>query len=947
MKNSRLFRNIRSLSQLIVVVLAVFRTPPALAQAPVKAYSFTTLAGQSSIGTADGTGAAARFNTPSGIAMDGAGNLYVADSENLLIRKITSDGSVTTVAGSGYLGRTDGVGTGAEFEGPDGLAVDAAGNVFVADAGSGTIRKITPAGVVTTLAGFANPYDGSATVDGTGAGARFLVPTGIAIDAAGNLYVTDSGDLVVRKVTPAGVVTTLAGKPAGRGTTDGTGAAARFTQPSGIVVDRSGSVYVADAGNLRKISPTGDVTTVKASGLRADGGLALDASGTLYFLDRNSGTVSKLSPAGVVSQIVGALRDPRGIVVSANGTLYVTEANNNVVRVITAAGVASTFAGLPTTSSVGSTNGVGSSARFNYPEGIAVDAAGNLYVAESQNQTIRKITPLGATTFSVTTLAGAAGQQGNVDGTGAAARFSYPYGVAVDATGNVYVADQGNATIRKITPAGVVTTMAGKGSSGAAVDGTGAAARFVSPAGLAIDRAGNLYVGDGATVRKVTPAGVVTTMAGRDQQNGAADGVGSAARFGSAEAIAVDGAGNIYVGDKGNGTIRKITASGVVTTLAGTAPVSTDGNRVGGFADGTGPTASFQYINALAVDVAGNVLVGDAAVLRIITPSGVVRTVAGLSNANGSADGTGSAARFSTFGGLAFDASGAIYATDYNNTVRKGVPSATTLDVRMGNLSVRTTAGAGAQTLTVGFVVASGQKSLLIRGIGPALAQFGLTGVLADPQLGLYSGSTLTASNNDWGTAANATQVASVAATLGGFALPTGSKDAALFTTLGTGAYTVQLSGGDGGTGVALVELYDADATASSRFFNASARAQVGSGAGILIAGFSVAGNTPKTVLVRGVGPTLGAFGVPGVLADPQLAIFRGGEKIAANDNWGDDAASGQMAAAAAQVGAFALGAGSKDAVLLLSLRPGSYTAQISGAGGTTGVALVEIYEVP
>jgi hypothetical protein len=223
-----------------------------------------------------------------------------------------------------------------------------------------------------------------------------------------------------------------------------------------------------------------------------------------------------------------------------------------------------------------------------------------------------------------------------------------------------------------------------------------------------------------------------------------------------------------------------------------------------------------------------------------------------------------------------------------------------------------------------------------------------VTGALADPELGLFSGATRIATNNDWGTALNAAQVVSVTAALGGFPLTAGSRDAALLTMIGVGAYSAQLSGADGGTGVALVELYDADAAATARFFNASARAEVGTGAGILIAGFTVAGNTPKTVLVRGVGPTLTTFSVPGVLADPQLKIFRGDMRIDENDDWGESAGSGgQLAAAAAQVGAFALRAGSKDAALLLSLRPGSYTAQLSGTNGTTGVALVEVYEVP
>ena len=217
---------------------------------------------------------------------------------------------------------------------------------------------------------------------------------------------------------------------------------------------------------------------------------------------------------------------------------------------------------------------------------MAVDAAGNVYVADTGNDTIRKITPAGV----VTTLAGTAGQAGSADGTGTAARFNEPDGVAVDAAGNVYVADTNNDTIRKITPAGVVTTLAGTAGQAGSADGTGAAAQFNAPEGVAVDGAGNVYVADTGndTIRKITPAGVVTTLAGTAGQVGSADGTGSAARFNDPDGVAVDGAGNVYVADTINDTIREITPAGVVTTLAGS-----PGQY--GSADGTGAAAQFDY----------------------------------------------------------------------------------------------------------------------------------------------------------------------------------------------------------------------------------------------------------------------------------------------------------------------------------------------------------------
>ena len=200
------------------------------------------------------------------------------------------------------------------------------------------------------------------------------------------------------------------------------------------------------------------------------------------------------------------------------------------------------------------------------PEGTAVDSNGNIYVADYGNHTIRKITPTGI----VTTLAGSSGITGSSDGTGSAARFSFPSGVAVDKAGNVYVADQGNDTIRKVTPAGEVTTLAGLAGRTGSADGTGSVARFFAPHDVAVDGAGNVYVPDaGNTIRKITGAGVVTTFAGTAFSSGFADGTGSAARFFEPTGVAVDAAGNVYVADSLNYTIRKITPAAAVTTLAG------------------------------------------------------------------------------------------------------------------------------------------------------------------------------------------------------------------------------------------------------------------------------------------------------------------------------------------------------------------------------------------
>ena len=267
------------------------------------------------------------------------------------------------------------------------------------------------------------------------------------------------------------------------------------------------------------------------------------------------------------------------------------------------------------------------------------------------------------------------------------------------------------------------------------------------------------------------------------------------------------------------------------------------------------------------------------------------------------------------------------------------VLTVSTNDSRLVNLSIRSNAGTGAQTLIVGFNLSSGAaKQLLIRGIGPTLSGFGVSGALADPQLQLYSGSTVIAQNDNWG---GSTAISSTAASVGAFALAAASRDAVLLQTLNSGSYTAQISGG---TGVALVELYDAGTAGGSRLTNVSARTQVGTGGDILITGFAIGGTTSKTLLIRAVGPTLASFGVTGVLADPKLDLYSGSSIVQSNDNWGGTTA---LTNAFTQVGAFTLPAGSRDAALLVTLQPGSYTAQISGVNSTTGVALVEVYEMP
>lgn len=692
----------------LAVVGAALLVPAGVASAADASYVFSTLAGVAGtlVSSAEGTGSAAQFSAPRGLAVDSSGNVYVADSTNHTIRKITPAGVVTTLAGTaGSSGNSNGTGAAARFNEPFAVAVDSTGNVMVADTNNSAIRKITPAGVVTTLAG----GSGTGTTDGTGTAAKFHEPRGIAIDSSDTMYVADYENHMVRKVTSGGVVTTLAGGADVSGNTDGQGTAARFMALQGIALDTAGNIYVTESGNrdVRKITASGLVTTL-ASGTGKFGeprGIAVDTNGNLFVGDYSAHVVRKVTSTGTVSNHAGTaptpgssdgttstalFNGPSGVAFDAEGNLYVADTLNNTVRKISITGAVTTLAGMAGRTS--SVDGSATSARFEDPYAVAVDGSGNLYVADSTDHSIRKITSDG----TVTTLAGKGGSFGSTDGTGTAARFNAPLGIAADSAGTVYVADTGNSTLRKITPAGVVTTMAGSAGSGASTDGTGTAARFMSPYGVTVDSNNNVYVVESsAAVRKITSAGVVTTLAGTSGTNGFTNGTGTAARFSVPFDIAVDGAGNLYVSDHGNHAVRMVTPAGVVTTLAGSGS--------GGKTDGTGTAASFKFPSGIAADSSGTVYLADTdnQVVRKITSAGVVTTIGG-SGSLGSTDGTGTAASFYNPKDVAVDSSGNLYVVDRgNHTIRKGTLQTTTQAVITASITALPTSGTA--PLTVAF----------------------------------------------------------------------------------------------------------------------------------------------------------------------------------------------------------------------------------------------------
>jgi streptogramin lyase len=624
-----------------------------------------------------------------GVVIDSAGNLYVAESTGNDIRRIGTDGSITTFAGAAdqSAGTADGTGTAAKFSQPTAETIGVDGSIYVTDTSNDTIRKITSAGVVTTLAGTAGA---SGSTDGQGAAARFNAPAGITFGSDGALYVADAGNHTIRRLALDGSVTTLAGTAGISGSVDGSGAAASFGDLEGVVGDSSGNLYISDMSNnkIRKATLAGAVTTLAgnggttaadgigtAAGIPFPGGLTL-SNGNL-FVAALAGTLSGAENLGQVRQIhladgtvttiagiatlaqdladsmiadgtktqsvfefggepvsnpLGA--NPSAIAVAADGSLYVTDSGNSSLRQVDASGVTTTVAHsileLPLQLSAGA-----DVAHAAFGDGgdelwLATDPVGNVIVSDSGGLDVRRIA---SATGVVSPIVGLHEVQSYFDAKGSAALFEHPNGITCATDGTITLVDDAAPTIRHIATDGTVTTLAGaKGNFGTA-DGTGAAAQFQTPTVIVQDSTGAFYVADsaGTTIRRVSTGGVVTTIAGTPGVRGSSDGTGPVASFSEIRSLAIDAADVIYVGDASvsvgnNGSIRKVTTAGVVTTLTdgGNAQLGPEGLAVGG--DGTVYVADINNNQIAAVSPAGAIstLVPTAMIAPVKLTGGIV-----------------------------------------------------------------------------------------------------------------------------------------------------------------------------------------------------------------------------------------------------------------------------------------------------------------------------------
>ncbi|MCY2990866.1 MAG: dockerin type I domain-containing protein [Planctomycetota bacterium] len=591
----------------------------------------TTIAGNGTFGYSGdgGPATAAGLNGPQSVAVDSVGNLFIADANNQRIRKVDhATGVITTIVGNGTWGYSGdgGPATAATLGIPLGVALDFAGNLFIADTANNRVREVNHVtGVITTVAG--DETQGYSGDGGPATAASLNFPEAVALDSAGNLFIADSNNGSIREVKrDTGVITTVA----------------YLWNASSVTVDSAGNLFIPDSANncIREVDhATGAITIVAGNGsggYSGDGGLAaaasfsgpsgvtLDSIGNLFIADSGNNRIREVDQAtGVITTVAGdgtvgddkpataaSLNGPSGVAVDSAENLFIADTMNSSIRDVDhATGVITTVAGNRTFGYSGD-GGPAIAASLNWPKGVAVDSAGNVFIADTTNGRIREVDH---DTGMIITVAGSgtSGYSGD-GGPATAASLDMPWGVAVDSSGNIFIAEQGANRIRKVDhTTGLITTAAGDGTSGYSGDGGPAtAASLFCPTGVAVDSVGNIFIADNGNnrVREVDHAtGLITTVAGAGTDGYSGDGgPAAAASFRGPTGVTVDSAGNLFIVDFNNNRIREVDhATGAITTVAGNGTYGYSG-------DGGQATAASLYCpEGVAVDPAGNLFIAD------------------------------------------------------------------------------------------------------------------------------------------------------------------------------------------------------------------------------------------------------------------------------------------------------------------------------------------------
>lgn len=586
----------------------------------------TTFAGTGVGGyTGDGGPAlSAELNGPTAMVFDQYGNLFIADTGNHVIREITTDGNIHTIAGVGYKssGGDGGPALSAGLNSPAGVAVDSAGNVYVADTVNDEIRIVSPDGTIQRFAGQGSSATGLPIGGGNpnlALNATLNNPTGLEFDSAGNLYFAEPPANLVMRITPDGHIGTWAGTGIAGGSGDGGWAwAANLNDPLAITLDSKGDLLIADAGNNR----VQIVTVINAPSIGS----------------QPSTVMNTFAGNGLVATF-----NPRGLALTGN-MLYFSDGTANRVRWTNlSTGEVGLLAGNGVAAYTGDTSstvtGYATSASLNEPRGLAVDSSGNVYIADSGNNRIRMVNTSGL----ISTVAGdgTAGYSGD-SGPATSAEINSPYGVAVDSSGNLYIAERSGNRVRKVNSSGTITTVAGTGTASVPPSETGVAINqpLNSPSGLAIESSGSLLIADtnNNRIRRLETSGTITTVAGTGAVGYAGDGgPATSAKLDLPVGVGEDSTGNIYIADTTNNVIRWVGSDGNIGTIAG--------NGTAGYNGDGSPATAYELgsPSAVAPTSACSVLVADTTNQRIrqvfpavnytvtSSPSGLQVTVNGMS----------------------------------------------------------------------------------------------------------------------------------------------------------------------------------------------------------------------------------------------------------------------------------------------------------------------------
>jgi len=705
-----------------VVLLAILSWGPAAAQTVI-----TTVAGTEFLFTADGRPATqAQVGFVGGVAVSPGGDIYFSSTTHSMAMRLARDGRLSIIAGNGIraFSGDGGPGVNASLFSPAAVALDAAGNLYIADSGNHRIRRVAPDGTITTVAG--NGVRAFAGDGSSATAASLNAPEGVSVAPDGSLLIADTRNQRIRRVAANGVITTIAGTGTVGYTGDfGQATAATFENPREAIAAPNGVVYIADTSNsaVRRIDAAGMITTYAGIGfpaffgddgpafiaaLRFPEGLALDGQGRLYIADAGNHRIRRVTPDGTITTVAGsgatgfggdggpanaaALNTPVKVALDSLGNFYVADFINRRLRLVSAAGVISTAAGNGEALFSGD-GGPATSAAIDGPLGVALDRSGNLYFTDTLNHRVRRVAASG----TITTIAGDGQATFRGDGGPAtSASLNLPVSLAIDNVGNVYIADFSNGRVRRVATNGMITTVAGDGGLNFFADNVQATAvSLAGPYGIGLDSANNLYIAEIAAerVRKVTPAGSITTIAGQLAQSGFAgdNGPATAAKLNSPAALVVDAANNVYVSDQNNHRVRRINAAGMITTVAGNGQRDYKGDG------GQATAASLAFPRGLALDTAQNLYITDQSnyVIRRVAPGGIITTIAGNGFFGFFGDGRAPLdAVFDNPQDVAVDAAGNVYIADSGNDRIRAVltaspafqaaPAAITLSAKTG-----------------------------------------------------------------------------------------------------------------------------------------------------------------------------------------------------------------------------------------------------------------------